>query len=32
MNDVFSKLGEAGGQYSYPSQLDFLCEDKIRTN
>tara|TARA_Y100000389_G_scaffold81274_1_gene77846 strand:- start:1814 stop:3265 length:1452 start_codon:yes stop_codon:yes gene_type:complete len=28
MNDVFSKLGEAGGQYSYPSQVDFLCEDK----
>jgi len=28
MNDVFSKLGEAGGQYSYPSQVDFLCEEK----
>jgi len=26
MNDVFSKLGEAGGQYSYPSQVDFICE------
>ena len=28
MNDVFSKVGEAGGQYSYPSQVDFLCEDE----
>ena len=28
MNDVFSKVGEAGGQYSYPSQVDFLCEKK----
>ena len=26
MNDVFSRLGEAGGQYSYPSQVDFICE------
>ena len=26
MNDVFSKAGEAGGQYSYPSQVDFLHE------
>ena len=28
MNDVFSKLGEAGGQYSYPSQVDFLCKQE----
>jgi len=28
LNDVFSKYGEAGGQYSYPSQVDFLIEDK----
>ena len=27
MNDVFSKVGEAGGQYSYPSQVDFLCDN-----
>ena len=26
MNDVFSKVGEAGGQYSYPPQVDFLHE------
>jgi len=36
MNDVFSKLGEAGGQYSYPSQVDFLCkeekEEEIKPN
>ena len=28
MNDVFSKLGEAGGQYSYPPQVDFLCKEE----
>lgn len=28
MNDVFSKLGEAGGQYSYPPQVDFLCNEE----
>ena len=35
MNDVFSKVGEAGGQYSYPSQVDFLCEkekEQIKPN
>ena len=24
MNDVFSHYGEAGGQYTYPSQVDFM--------
>ena len=24
MNDVFTKHGEAGGQYTYPSQVDFM--------
>jgi len=32
MNDVFSKVGEAGGQYSYPSQVDFLCDKKDETH
>ena len=26
MNDVFSHYGEAGGQYTYPSQVDFMIE------
>ena len=28
MNDVFSKFGEAGGQYSYPPQVDFMDKNK----
>ena len=29
MNDVFSHYGEAGGQYTYPSQVDFMnCKNK----
>ena len=37
LNDVFSKHGEAGGQYSYPSQVSFLyndaqCKDNIQPN
>lgn len=28
MNDVFSRNGEAGGQYSYPHQVNFLREKK----
>ena len=27
LNDVFSKYGEAGGQYSYPPQVDFTLDD-----
>jgi len=27
MNDVFSENGEAGGQYAYPHQIDFLNID-----
>ena len=30
LNDVFSKHGEAGGQYSYPSQVSFLYNDAQR--
>ena len=28
MNDVYSKFGEAGGQYSYPPQVDFMDKNK----
>ena len=29
-NDVFSRNGEAGGQYSYPHQVSFLTHDKTK--
>ena len=29
MNDVFSKYGEAGGQYYYPSQIKFHKEKRL---
>ena len=35
MNDVFSSHGEAGGQYTYPSQIPFMIEkhkEHIRPN
>ena len=35
MNDVFSSHGEAGGQYTYPSQIPFMIEknkENIRPN
>ena len=30
MNDVFSKNGEAGGQYYYPNQVKFHKEKKLQ--
>ena len=32
MNDVFNKYGEAGGQYTYPSQIDFIKKDSNLDN
>jgi len=31
MNDVFSSHGEAGGQYTYPSQIPFMIENNKET-
>ena len=31
MNDVFSNYGEAGGQYSHPSQVDFKIKNETTT-